>query len=76
MGLVIGIGIGAVAISRFGADPLLGLGIGIGFGLIFGGLSDDSQTQARYQLKLKRPTASRLAIRVRQRLGRGVSRRG
>jgi len=39
MGLVIGIGIGAVAISRFGADPLLGLGFSIGFGLIFGGLS-------------------------------------
>ena len=39
LGLVIGIGIGTVAISRYGADPLLGLGIGIGFGLSTGGLS-------------------------------------
>lgn len=51
MGLVIGIGIGAIAISRFGADPLLGLGIGVGFGLIFGGLSGRFlKPRRKYQL--------------------------
>ena len=39
LGLVLGIGLGAVAISRFGANPLLGLGVGVGFGIVFGGIS-------------------------------------
>lgn len=39
LGLVVGMGVGVVAISRFGLDPAVGLGIGIGFGVIFGGLS-------------------------------------
>jgi hypothetical protein len=39
LGLVIGIGAGVVAISRFGADSAIGLGLGIGLGIIFGGLS-------------------------------------
>ena len=58
MGLV-RIGIGAVAISRYGADSLLGLGIGIGFGLIFGGHPDNSSNPGRYE-RIKRPTAKGL----------------
>ncbi len=54
MGLVIGIGIGAVAISRFGADPLLGLGFSIGFGLIFGGLSGQFLKPRRRYERIKK----------------------
>lgn len=38
-GLIIGIGIGVVAASKSGADPVASLGIGVAFGIVFGGLA-------------------------------------
>ncbi len=38
-GMIIGIGIGTVAASRIGANPVMSLGIGVAFGVIFGALA-------------------------------------
>lgn len=38
-GLIMGIGIGAVAASKTGANPVMSLGVGIAFGVLFGALA-------------------------------------
>ncbi len=38
-GMIVGIGIGVVAASKAGANPLMSLGIGVAFGVVFGALA-------------------------------------
>ena len=38
-GLIAGIGIGTVAASKVGADPIMSIGIGVAFGIVFGALA-------------------------------------
>lgn len=38
-GLIMGVGMGTVAASKAGADPLMSIGIGVAFGIVFGALA-------------------------------------
>lgn len=38
-GMIIGIGVGMVATSKMGSNPVMSLGLGVAFGLVFGGLA-------------------------------------